>query len=185
MMVAKAKTHRPEEQVALLQPRGVSPLVWIVVQSKPCQELKAKQHLAEQRFEVYLPMVRFQDKRGVTMAKPFFPRYLFARVTLDVERWQSVYGTLGVHGVIGRPECPIGVKDVVIDRIKAAELEGYVQFQQALKGPVLEVGAAYRDVHTGLEGLFVEQVDEKRVLLLTRLLGQAPLTVDIRRLKKI
>jgi transcriptional antiterminator RfaH len=181
MMMAKVR-----EQAALLDAEGrVDRLVWIVVQAKPGQERKARQHLVEQAFEVYLPMIRYQDKRVVTMAKPFFPRYLFTRVTLEVERWQSVYGTLGVHGVIGRPECPIGVKDRVIDRIKAAELEGFVQFADALKGPRMEEGALYRDVHTGLEGLFVERVDDKRVLLLTRLLGQAPLTVEIRRLKKV
>jgi transcriptional antiterminator RfaH len=182
MMAVKVKEEAP-----LLDRKSGLPdlLVWIVVVSNAGQERRAKRELTNQNFEVYLPMRRYQDRRGVTMARPFFPRYLFARVTLDVEEWQTIYGTMGVHGVIGRPECPIGVKDRVIDRIKAQELDGYVQFSESLKGPKFEVGKVYRDVHTGLEGLFVERVDERRAILLTRLLGDAPLTVDIRRLKAI
>lgn len=180
--MVRTKEHQPLIDPETGEP---DPMVWIAVRSKPAQERRAKQHLVEQMFEVYLPMMRYVGRGGVTLAKPFLPSYLFARVAVDVERWQTVYGTLGVHGVMGRPECPIGIKDVVIDRIKAQETDGYVQFAESQKGPKLELGERYRDVHTGLEGLFTERVDDRRVILLSRLLGEAPMTVDIRRLKKV
>jgi hypothetical protein len=70
MMAVKVR-----EQASLLTETGVDRLVWIVVKAKPAQERRAKRELANQGFEVYLPLVRYQDKRGVTMAKPFLGRY--------------------------------------------------------------------------------------------------------------
>jgi transcriptional antiterminator RfaH len=157
-------------------------LVWVVVMARPAQERRAKRELENQAFEVYLPMRLYENRKGVTMATPFFPRYLFARVTLQVERWKSIYGTLGVAGVLGRPECPIGVQDWVIERIKAQEEAGFIKLAEA---SVLKKGERYRDVVTGLEGVFHEAVDEKRALLLTQYMGDSRMTVDIRRLKPV
>jgi hypothetical protein len=72
--------------------------VWIVVQAKPAQERLAKDELEHKGFEVYLPMRLFEDRKGEIRATPFFGRYLFARVTLDVERWKGIYTTRGVAG---------------------------------------------------------------------------------------
>jgi transcription antitermination factor NusG len=127
-------------------------------------------------------MRQYENRKGVTMATPFFPSYLFARVTLQVERWKSIYGTLGVAGVLGRPECPIGVQDWVIERIKAQEEAGFIKLAEA---GLLKKGERYRDVVTGLEGVFHEAVDEKRALLLTKYMGDSRMTVDIRRLKPV
>lgn len=159
--------------------------VWVVVAAKPQQERRAKRELENQGFEVYLPMRLFQNKRLETIALPFFPRYLFCKVVLDarVVRWKAIYSTLGVAGVLGPPECPIGVKDLVIEEIRAHEEAGFVKMAEEIKGPKFELGGRYRDDRTGIEGLFVERVDDKRAILLTRLFGDSRMTVDIRRLK--
>lgn len=161
-------------------------LVWIVVKSKPGQEIKAKDHLEQQHFEVYRPLRLFENRKGLTMATSLFPNYMFARVTLQVERWKAVYGTHGVAGVLGRPECPIGVKDSVIQRIKDQEEDGYVKLAQAQTlRTTLQWGAKYRDMESGIEGILIEPLDDKRVRLLTQLLGDSRATVDIARLKLV
>lgn len=157
-------------------------LVWIVVKTKPAQERRAATELRNQHFEVYLPMRLWVNRKKVTIATPFLPGYLFARVTLRVERWKSVYGTLGVAGVLGRPECPIGVKDAVVQRIRDAEEAGYIKLAA---GPELHIGARYRDEKTGIEGILTEPIDERRVCLMIKLLGDSRATVDIARLRLI
>jgi hypothetical protein len=161
-------------------------LVWVVVKAKPGQERRAAHELRCQHFEVYLPMRLFENRKGVTMATPFLPGYLFAQVTLRVERWKSIYSTLGVAGVLGRPECPIGVRDHVVQRIRDAEEGGFIKLALAKEErSTLQFGRYYRDEDTGIEGLLVEPLDDKRVVMLTRLLGDSRATVDIARLKLI
>lgn len=147
--------------------------VWIVVVSKVGQERRVKHELQQQGFEVYLPMKLTENRRRELVASPFLPRYLFARVTLAVERWKSIYSTMGVAGVLGRGERPTGVKDKLVQRIRDQEDGGFIRLgleteAQLAKGDRVGFEVAGVD----LEGLFEERVDARRVLILASFLGR-------------
>src|SRR3546814_9952853 len=77
---------------------------WFAVYTQPHKELLAAQHLRNQDFEVYLPQYQKLSRRagkapGV-IAAPLFPRYLFAGIDTETQRWRSVNGTRGVLGLV-------------------------------------------------------------------------------------
>lgn len=159
--------------------------VWVVVHTRAGEERTAKDELEDQGFEVYLPMQLYQEQRkGEIRARPFFPRFLFARVTLQVERWKSIYTTRGVRSVLGHGMLPHGLKDEVIERIRAAEDGGFIRMGLAedchfKRGDRVAAGP--------LEGIFHERVDARRVVILVSLLQRtdSPVTVDLRKLRQV
>jgi len=72
---------------------------WFAVRTKPREEIKAKNQLELQGFEVYLPLVntRITHARKVSwQARPFFAGYLFMHLAKDEQRWTSIRSTIGV-----------------------------------------------------------------------------------------
>lgn len=174
--------------VEAMQANGVALVealkVWIVVQAKPGQSVIAEEQLTKQGFEVYLPMTLFTNKRGETVGKPFLGRYLFARVTLQVDHWKCIFRTRGVHTVLGGQR-PYGVSDWAVERIRLQEDDGFIRLGLAAetglhKGQKLRYSLGNCDI----EALFIEMVDERRALILVSLLGRdSKVRVDLRTLK--
>lgn len=182
---SEAKKEKKDQGLLSLQQ-----LVWVVVVTKPGQERRARLELERQGFPVYLPMKLAMDRRpgraGQLLASPFFPRYLFAQVSLAVGDWKKIWYTIGVQGLLGTNERPIGVKDTLVERIRAAEEDGFIKIGLEADGPrferhqrvVVEVGGV------DIEGVFMERVDEKRASLLVSCLGRdSRFTVDLRKLR--
>src|SRR5207248_8970534 len=72
---------------------------WFVAHTHPHAEGKATAHLNRQGFDIYLPryLKRRRHARQVeTVVAPLFPRYLFVAIDLNVQRWRSIYSTVGV-----------------------------------------------------------------------------------------
>lgn len=160
--------------------------VWIVVVSNPGQERLARLNLDQQGFEPYLPMRLAMNRRKQELvAMPFFPRYLFARTGLAMSEWGKIWNTRGVHGVLGHGDRPIGVANMLIERIRAQEEGGYIKIGLEADAPRFEPGE--RVVTTdefGFEGVFQERVDEKRAMILVSFLGRdSRFTVDLRKLR--
>lgn len=163
--------------------------VWIVVQTKPMQEVRVKAELERKGFEVYLPMKLFANKAGNLQATPFLPRYLFARITADVGRWRDVWSTIGVAAVLCRSQFrPYGVRDEVIQRIKAQEEGGFIRLGLPQSGAAarFEKGQKVRTGIDGLDGLFLERVDARRgAILINWLGGERRLVVDLSKLEAV
>lgn len=160
--------------------------VWVVVVSKPQQERRALSELTRQGFEAYLPMRLAMNRRTQEMvAMPFFPRYLFARVTLEIGAWKTIWYTHGVHGLLGCADRPIGVKDELVERIRAQEEAGYIKLGLEADGPRFERGEKVKTLDDfGFEGVFQERVDDKRAMILVSFLGRdSRFTVDLRKLR--
>lgn len=153
---------------------------WVVVVTSAGKERLAKFHLQKQGFEVYLPMKLGQ---GAAAVRPFFPRYLFARVTADVRRWQSIFSTIGVQRVFTNRERIVGVRDAFIESIRAQEADGLLK-----AGVGVEVVCPFVEgdqvLMGALTGIFQERVDDRRALILVQLLGKAnAITVDLSKLE--
>jgi transcription antitermination factor NusG len=159
-------------------------LVWIVVVANHGQERRARLELASRGFEVYLPMKLSANRKGEQLASPFFPGYLFARVSLALNAWKSIYSTPGVKGVLGRGERAMGVKDALVQRIRDQEDAGFIRM--GLEGEQLGRGDRVRVEVNGadIEGVFEERVDARRAMFLVSFMGRdSRFTVDLDKMR--
>jgi transcriptional antiterminator RfaH len=165
--------------------------VWVVVTCKQAQEVRARGELERQGFDVYLPMrlvsIRRAGRSNVRdlVARPFLPGYLFVRTSLALSDWRRIWSTFGVRGLLGSEERPAAVRDWVIDRIRDQEEGGFIKLGLAFDGPVFPKGARVQvSGLDGVEGLFVEQIDDRRASILISLLGRdSRVTVDVGKLR--
>lgn len=150
-------------------------LSWYVVYTQQGKEALAAQQLRNQGFDTYLPQYqKLRRHAGKTeiAAAPLFPRYIFAGMDIEQQRWRSVNGTRGVIGLVMFGDKPIPVPEAVIEEIRSREDDtGYVR----LNGPIFQRGQALRIVEgpmTDTQGIFEEHVDGNRAILLVSLLGR-------------
>ena len=69
-----------------------------------CGQL-AVQHLQRQKFEAFCPVVaerRLERGREIIRKLQLFPGYVFVAFDIDVDRWISVNGTVGVGRLLGQ-----------------------------------------------------------------------------------
>jgi len=155
---------------------------WYAVHTQPHHELRAKKHLENQNYQVFLPQ-RFKTVRHArkltNVAAPFFPRYLFMRLDLKRHRWRSVNGTIGVTSLVMQGEAPQPVpRGVVEAMLDSLDKRGFLCLV-----PHLRIGAKVRLV----AGPFAEQLatldrldDSGRVRVLLEIMG-GPVPVQIAR----
>ena len=157
---------------------------WYVVQSHPNAEHRAVVNLERQGFETYLPRYlkrRRHARRVDILPMPLFPRYLFVGIDLDMQRWRSIFSTVGVSRLVCNGERPTPIAEHVIGNLKLREDEnGFVR----LKTPILfRTGDKIRILEGAFAdclGLYDGMKDSERVAVLLDLLGRkVRVTVDV------
>lgn len=155
---------------------------WFVVQAQPNAEHKAVFHLNRQGFATYLPRYlkrRRHARRVDTVAAPLFPRYLFVSIDMGVQRWRSIFSTVGVSRIVCNGEMPTAVPDQVIENLRAREHDGLVKLDFR---PSFRIGDKVRLLDGAFAdclGLYEGLKDGDRVALLLDLLGRkVRVTVD-------
>jgi transcriptional antiterminator RfaH len=150
-------------------------LAWYAVYTQANKEAIAAAHLRNQGFDIYLPQyqkLRRHAGRSDIVAAALFPRYLFARIDMQRQRWRSVNGTVGVIGLVMSGEKPMPVPDLVMAEIRGREDEtGFVR----LNGPRFQRGQTLRIVDGPMadtQCLFEEMTDGNRAILLISLMGR-------------
>jgi transcription elongation factor/antiterminator RfaH len=155
---------------------------WYAVYTQPNREIRAKNQLENQSYEVFLPrrLKTVRHARKLTnVAAPFFPRYLFIRLDLTRHRWRSVNGTFGVTSLIMQGEVPHPVPPGVVEAMTAAvDASGFLCLEESLK-----VGSQVRLA----AGPFADQLgtldrldDSGRVRVLLEIMG-ATVPVQVER----
>lgn len=156
---------------------------WYAVQSQPNAENKAVAHLTRQGFETYLPRYlkrRRHARRIETVAAPLFPRYFFVAIDMSVQRWRSIYSTVGVSTMVGHGGFPTPVPERIVTALQAREAaDGFIQLNRQ---PAFRAGDTVRV----LDGVFADSLgvyegmkDSDRVAILLDLLGRkVRVTVD-------
>jgi transcriptional antiterminator RfaH len=149
---------------------------WYVVQTQPNAENKAVVHLARQGFETYLPRYlkrRRHARRIDLIGAPLFPRYLFVAINMRVQRWRSIYSTVGVTRLVCAGDKPISVVEPVVAMLKQREnADGFVRLDAR---PRFHVGERIRvldGIFTDCIGLYDGMSDRDRVAILLDLLGR-------------
>ena len=149
---------------------------WYVVQTQAHAENKAVVHLGRQGFATYLPRYlkrRRHARRIDTVAAPLFPRYLFVEIDMSVQRWRSIYSTVGVSRLVGNGDCPMPVADSVISALKCREnTSGFVQLDQRSKFKTGDKVRVLEGAFYDCLGIYDGMSDQKRVGVLLDLLGR-------------
>jgi len=106
---------------------------WIVVRTKPCQEMWAAKNVRRQQHDYYLP--QFFCKR-LKRRRPLFPSYLFVRVFN--RRYDFLRNTFGIAKVMACGDAPATVAPAVIEALSARENQnGVIQLPEEVHDDVL------------------------------------------------
>lgn len=76
---------------------------WYLLQTKPNAHITACEHLKQQGFEVFLPLIIKTIKKNgkfFDAKAPLFPGYLFMGAAVDPVPWKSVNGTRGISAAV-------------------------------------------------------------------------------------
>ena len=143
---------------------------WHVVQSKPRDELRAKENLENQGFEVFLPMLDLQKvRRGKlqTVTEPLFSRYLFLRPTAQMQDLSVVRSSKGVSHLVRFGQTPATVS--------ATWVQGMLSQNQAAVQKLFHSGdtvVVAQGPLKGLEAIYLEEDGEARAMILINLLSK-------------
>lgn len=153
---------------------------WYLVYCKPRQEIVARENLARQGFETYLPFIReIRRRRGkrVTLVGPMFPRYLFVHLSSRTDNWAPIRSTLGVVSLVRFGRSAARVPDDLIVLLQSREnAEGV----QVLPPEEYKPGSRVRITQggfAGYEGIFQAVSGRDRVTVLLDVLGRKARTV--------
>lgn len=150
---------------------------WYAVCCKPRQEAVAKENLLQQGYCTYLPCIcntRRRKEKWVSTVEPLFPRYLFIWVDPTQHSISPVRSTRGVSSLVRYSGMPAAVPEEVIEAIiRRTDTRSGLHRNDH---PLFCAGEHIRLVKgplVGMEGIFTEEDDEKRVVVLFELLGKA------------
>jgi transcriptional antiterminator RfaH len=143
---------------------------WYAIHTQPKQESRAQENLRAWGLETFCPRVRERHQSPFTgkeifMAKPLFPRYIFARFQAD-RLMHRVRFTRGVAKIVGSASGPDRVDENIIRILKSREgADGFIRMGEDLKcgDRVVVREGLFRD----FDGIFVRDLlDSERVLIL-------------------
>jgi transcriptional antiterminator RfaH len=155
---------------------------WYLVYCKPRQETVARDNLARQGYETYLPFMRDARRRQgrrVTVIAPMFPRYLFVHLSSQTDDWGPIRSTLGVVSIVRFGREAARVPGSLMAALRARE---DAQGIQILPVDEYKPGSRVRITQgsfAGYEGIFQATSGRDRVTVLLDILGRdARTTVD-------
>jgi transcriptional antiterminator RfaH len=143
---------------------------WYLLYTKPRQEKVALQHLQNQAYEAYLPLVQVEKIRQGARSwaeEALFPRYLFVRLDeAGSQSWAPIRSTVGVSQFVkfGHRFAEVSQDMVqwVQEHAKANQIEA--QFKS---GDLVNITAG---PFRGFDAIFKTYDGEKRAILLLNLL---------------
>lgn len=151
---------------------------WYLIRTKSGDEEVARTHLLEQGYGSYFPQVmrrrRVRGKR-VRQIDPLFPRYVFLQLLIGQQDLTAVKSTRGVLNIVRFGDEYATVPDRVVEalRDRAHPTTGMHLVAAPLVANITPVRIIdFQSPFGGLEGLFVRECGEDRVLVLLNLIGQ-------------
>lgn len=107
---------------------------WLVIRTKPRQELRAFQNLENQNIQAFMPILKTTKiRRGkrIEIDEPMFPGYLFVRLTETLENLHRIKNTFGVLHLLRFGQKLAEIDDELIDELKRLNEQHPVKFQSA------------------------------------------------------
>src|SRR6185437_7920177 len=125
-MATSAVSNLPEYAPCGSSARGP----WYLVQSKPCQELRAELTLSRFCDEVFVP--RYAPIRSKPLQrKPFFPGYLFAKFPMEL--FTTVGNSFGVSRIVRFGAAVATVPDAMVREIEMRLNTGDLALEKEVK----------------------------------------------------
>jgi len=152
---------------------------WRAVQTRPCHEKTATQHLQSRGYEVFLPTHhtrRRRTDRYVTLEIALFPGYLFCRC--ERARLSSVLSIPGVVRILGTRGQPAVLADVEIARL-ATIAQASIDVQPWKFTPSGTLVRLQAGPLRGLDGIVIGCDDRKEKLLVSVTMLQRSAVVSI------
>lgn len=141
-------------------------MIWHVLRTEPQREATAAGHLIGRRFDVYLPMVRGEIRRGklrvrTPVERPMMPGYLFALLDPASGCWDRVRSAPGVLDFLHLEHRPATLSEHAIAAVRQIEEAEHDRRETGTKWPfrigdvvrVGEPGGAMRGVIGVLQSL--------------------------------
>ena len=148
---------------------------WYLLYCKPKQELRAQQHLANQGFTSFVPLITLDKLRGgkwQQVTEPLFPRYLFLHISnAEQLNFRAIRATRGITDFVRFGSVLATVPDQLIQQLTAEQI---ILKQQAADAR-LKTGDAVSIIKgpfSGLNAVFDSADGETRSLILVSMLGQ-------------
>lgn len=146
-------------------------IAWHPLFTKPRMERRVAETLQGRGVPVFLPLLRYHGKRGHLLERPFFPRYLFARMDLEVSGLDSVQWTPGLTHVVSFDGQPARLPDQTLEYLRARleRLDGDAFLALKPGEPVRVTRGPFADMEAVFDGRLN---GERRVAVLLRILGR-------------
>ncbi|WP_148254749.1 transcription/translation regulatory transformer protein RfaH [Aidingimonas lacisalsi] len=175
--------HDPETSVSEADARPR----WYVIQCKGGESFRATEHLDNQGYDVFHPVLEVQKKRRQKLtwiAEPLFPYYLFIRLDRLASNWRPIRSTRGVLKLLTFGDEPLAVDDALVDMLREHPAgtwgeDANVYFRA---GDAVEITEGpFRD----LQAVFQSQKGEERAIVLLNMLHkQQRLEMPISQLRR-
>ena len=90
---------------------------WYALFTKPQREQQVSEILSEKNIETYVPTIQVR-RRGRTVKRPFFPRYMFIRVDFEEVGLSEVQWTPGLISIVNFDGALTRVPETIIDHLR-------------------------------------------------------------------
>ncbi len=151
---------------------------WYVIQCKGGESFRAAEHLTNQGYEVFHPVLKIKRKRQgkLTMVtEPLFPYYLFILLDQVASDWRPIRSTRGVLRLLTFGNKPVATPSALIDTLLAQphqQDEIHTYFSAGEKVTITD--GPFKD----LEAIFTRCKGEERAIVLLNVLNR-PQHLDI------
>ena len=149
-------------------------IIWVLIYTKPKQEIKANENLQKQGFKTFLPLISATNKDSeIKSLVPLFPRYIFAQINLGLDNWASIKSSYGVSHIVMFGENFTSVSPKIIKLIQDKLNEDFIYKENISrvdykKGDSLIVKEG---LFGGVDAIFLSDKPKDRVRLLLKLLN--------------
>ncbi len=158
---------------------------WYALFTKPRKEQQVGEILSEKGIETYVPTILVR-RRGKTVERPFFPRYMFIKCDFDKIGLSEVKWTPGLTRIVSFGGGPTEVPEAMIDQLKTQlrELNSDGVYSPFKKGDKVRIKSGpFRD----LDAVFDEHLSSRdRVHILVDVLGGLTRTeIDVSQIERV
>ena len=138
-------------------------MTWYLLRAKPREEWRAKQHLENQSFTVYLPVLIHKDQRQ----EPLFPGYIFLAKSSEELSLHTVRSTRGVLSFVRFGMEIAEASDELIDQIRSIE-QMYRNVPKFVPGQTVECKSG---PFAGLQAIYQAENGQDRCVILLKILN--------------
>ncbi|HAW94465.1 MULTISPECIES: transcription/translation regulatory transformer protein RfaH [unclassified Arsukibacterium] len=148
---------------------------WYLLYCKPRQEQRAQQHLANQGFSSFVPVLtvnKLKAGKQVKVTEPMFPRYLFLQISSEQLNLSTIRSTRGVTDFVRFGQQLAQVPNSLITTLSQQQM---AQQQQEDQNQPFKPGdelTVLNGPFSGIQAVYQLADGDKRSIVLLNLLGQ-------------